>query len=318
VRHVVLVSDPIAAAGLALLTARPEIEVVPVVGDPAGLARELPRADVLLVRSATRVTAELIALAGKLKLIGRAGMGVDNIDVAAATQRGIVVLNTPGANTVSAAEHTFALLLALARRVPWAAESMRAGAWNRSAFGGTELAGKLLGIVGLGRIGLHVAGIARGFGMRLVAHDPFVPASRGADLGVALLPLEEVLATADVVTLHLPFAPDTRHLIDARCLALMKPTAFLINAARGGLVDEAALLDALERGALAGAALDVFDREPLPADSPLRAAPRLVLTPHLAASTAEAQERVSVELCGAVRDALLGGAVRGAVNGSGG
>ena len=152
-RHVVLVSDPIAEAGLALLAARPEIEVVPVVGDPAGLARALPRADALLVRSATQVTAELIAAGGRLRLIGRAGMGVDNIDLAAATQRGIVVLNTPGANTVSAAEHTFALLLALVRHVPWAAASMRGGAWDRSAFSGTELAGKLLGIVGLGRIG---------------------------------------------------------------------------------------------------------------------------------------------------------------------
>jgi D-3-phosphoglycerate dehydrogenase len=314
VTHVVVVSDPIAKAGLALLAARPEIEVVPVVDDPAGLARALPRADVLLVRSATRVTAELIAAGGRLKLIGRAGMGVDNIDLAAATRRGIVVLNTPGANTVSAAEHTFALLLALARRVPWAADSMRAGAWNRGAFGGTELAGKLLGIVGLGRIGAHVAAIARGFGMRLVAHDPLVPASRGADLGVALVSLDELLADADVVTLHLPIGPETQHLLDARRLALMKPTALLVNTARGGLVDEAALCGALERSALGGAALDVFDREPLPADSPLRTAPRLVLTPHLAASTAEAQERVSVELCAAVRDALLGDAVRGAVN----
>jgi len=316
-KHVVLVSDRIAEAGLTLLTARPELEVVSAVGDAAALRRELPRADALLVRSDTRVTADLIAAGPRLRLIARAGMGVDNIDLAAATRRGIVVLNTPGANTVSAAEHTFALLLALVRKVPWAAQSMRSGAWDRTALGGSELHGKLLGIVGLGRIGLHVAGIARGFGMRLVAHDPYVPAARGRELGVALVALDELLARADVVTLHLPLVDGTRHLLDARRLSLMKPTAMVINTARGGLIDEAALLCALERGAIAGAALDVFDQEPLPAESPLRRSERLVLTPHLAASTGEAQERVALEICGAVRDALLEGVVRGAVNGAG-
>ena len=316
-KHVVLVSDRIAEAGLTLLTARPELEVVSAVGDAAALRRELPRADALLVRSDTRVTADLIAAGPRLRLIARAGMGVDNIDLAAATRRGIVVLNTPGANTVSAAEHTFALLLALVRKVPWAAQSMRSGAWDRTALGGSELHGKLLGIVGLGRIGLHVAGIARGFGMRLVAHDPYVPAARGRELGVALVALDELLARADVVTLHLPLVDGTRHLLDARRLSLMKPTAMVINTARGGLIDEAALLCALERGAIAGAALDVFDEEPLPAESPLRRSERLVLTPHLAASTGEAQERVALEICGAVRDALLEGVVRGAVNGAG-
>jgi len=316
-KHVVLVSDRIAEAGLTLLTARPELEVVSAVGDAAALRRELPRADALLVRSDTRVTADLIAAGPRLRLIARAGMGVDNIDLAAATRRGIVVLNTPGANTVSAAEHTFALLLALVRKVPWAAQSMRSGAWDRTALGGSELHGKLLGIVGLGRIGLHVAGIARGFGMRLVAHDPYVPAARGRELGVALVALDELLARADVVTLHLPLVDGTRHLLDARRLSFMKPTAMVINTARGGLIDEAALLCALERGAIAGAALDVFDQEPLPAESPLRRSERLVLTPHLAASTGEAQERVALEICGAVRDALLEGVVRGAVNGAG-
>jgi D-3-phosphoglycerate dehydrogenase len=316
-KHVVLVSDRIAEAGLALLTARPELEVVSVVGDATALRRELPRADALVVRSDTQVTADLIAAGARLKLVARAGMGVDNIDLAAATRRGIVVLNTPGANTVSAAEHTFALLLALVRRVPWAAHSMRSGAWDRKAFGGTELHDKLLGIVGLGRIGLHVAGIARGFGMRLVAHDPYVPAARGRELGIGLVPLDELLAAADVVTLHLPLTDGTRHLLDARRLGLMKPTAVVINAARGGLIDEAALLGALERGTIAGAALDVFGEEPLPAESPLRRAERLVLTPHLAASTGEAQERVALEICSAVRDALLEGVIRGAVNGAG-
>jgi D-3-phosphoglycerate dehydrogenase len=314
-RHVVLVSDRIAEAGLALLRARPELEVVPVIGDATALRRELPRADALLVRSDTQVTADLIAAGTRLKLIARAGMGVDNIDLAAAARHGITVLNTPGANTVSAAEHTFALLLALLRRVPGAAQSMRSGAWDRKAFAGTELHGKLLGIVGLGRIGLHVAGIARGFGMRLMAHDPYVSAARGRELGVELVALDQLLAAADVVTLHLPLVDATRHLLDARRLSLMKPTAVVINAARGGLIDEAALLRALERGTIAGAALDVFGEEPLPAESPHRRAERLVLTPHLAASTGEAQERVALEICGAVRDALLEGIIRGAVNG---
>jgi D-3-phosphoglycerate dehydrogenase / 2-oxoglutarate reductase len=316
-RHVVLVGDRIAEAGLALLAGHPDLEVVWVAGDAARLRRELPRADALLVRSDTQVTADLIALGARLRLIARAGIGVDNIDLPAAARRGIVVLNAPGANTVSAAEHTFALLLALVRRVPGAAQSMRTGAWDRKAFGGTELHGKLLGIVGLGRIGVHVAGIGRGFGMRLVAHDPYIPVSRGLEVGVELVPLDDLLGAADVVTLHLPLVEETRHLLDARRLGLMKPTAVLINAARGGLVDETALLHALERGVIAGAALDVFGEEPLPADSPLRRSERLVLTPHVAASTAEAQERVSVEICGAVRDALLTGVIRGAVNGAG-
>jgi D-3-phosphoglycerate dehydrogenase len=316
-RRVVLVSDRIAAPGLALLTARPELEVVSAIGDATALRRELPRAEALLVRSDTQVTAALIDAGARLRVVGRAGMGVDNIDLAAAQRRGIIVLNTPGANTVSAAEHTIALLLALVRRIPWAAQSMRAGAWDRKTFGGGELHDKLLGIVGLGRIGLHVAGIARGFGMRLVAHDPYVPADRGRALGVELLELDALLAAADFVTLHLPLMESTRHLLDARRFGLMKPTAMVINTARGGLIDEAALLSVLEHGALAGAALDVYGEEPLPADSPLRRADRLVLTPHLAASTAEAQERVALEICSAVRDALLDGVIRGAVEGGG-
>jgi D-3-phosphoglycerate dehydrogenase len=312
--HVVVVADRIADAGFRVLRDSPALEVIPVVGDPAGLRRALPRAHALLVRSDTEVTADLIELGAELRVIGRAGIGVDNIDVPAATHRGIAVLNAPGANTVSAAEHTFAVLLGLVRHVPEAAQSMRQGAWNRKAFGGIELRGKVLGVVGLGRIGAHVAGIARAFGMKVAAHDPFLTEQRAQALSVELLPLDALLERADVVTLHLPLTDATRHLVDARGLALMKPTAVLVNTARGGLVDEAALLDALEGGRLAGAALDVFGEEPLPADSPLRGCPRLILTPHLAASTAEAQERVSLEICTAVRDALLTGDVAGAVN----
>lgn len=312
--YVVVVADRIAESGVRVLRESPELEVVSTVGAPERLPAELARAQALIVRSETQVSERLIAQAPGLVLIARAGTGVDNIDVAAATRRGVAVINAPGANTVSAAEHTFALLLAAMRKIPWAVASMRSGGWDRTAFAGSELRGKTIGVVGLGRVGSHVATIARAFGMRVLAHDPYLPESRARELGVDLLPLDELLPRVDVVTLHLPLTPETRHLIDRRRLALMRPTAILVNTARGALVDEAALLEALERGTLGGAALDVFDAEPLPADSPLRACDKVILTPHLAASTAEAQERVAQEICAAVRDALVTGAVVGAVN----
>ncbi len=310
----VVVADRVAESGLRLLRDEADLTVVSAVGSADALRRALPQADGLLVRSDTQVTADLIALGARLRVIGRAGIGVDNIDVAAATARGIAVLNAPGGNTVSAAEHTWAMLLALVRRIPWAAASMRTGAWDRKTFAGTELRGKVLGIVGLGRIGQHVAAIGRGIGMELIAHDPYLTEKRAQDLGVALLPLDDLLAQADVVTLHMPLADDTRHLLGAERLARMQPHALLVNTARGELVDEAALVEALEAGRLAGAAIDVYAQEPLPADSPLRSHDRLLLTPHLAASTVEAQERVSREICAAVRDALRSGDVGGAVN----
>ena len=311
---VVVVADRVADAGLALLHQAPGVEVVSVVGDGAALRRALPRAHALLVRSDTLVTAELIDLAPELRVIGRAGAGVDNIDVAVATRRGIPVLNAPGANTVSAAEHTLALLFALVRRIPWAAQSMREGAWDRKSFAGIELRGKTLGVIGLGRIGAHVARVARAIGMTVVAHDPYLPAQRAEDLGVVLRPLDDVLAAADVVTLHMALTETTRHLLDRARLARMKRGAVLVNAARGELVDEAALVEAVKTGHLAGAAVDVFAAEPLPADSPLRAESRLLLTPHLAASTKEAQDRTALEICQAVLDALDHGDVAGAVN----
>jgi D-3-phosphoglycerate dehydrogenase len=312
--HVVVVADRVAPAGLDLLRAEPALEVVVAAGDPERLATELPRAHALLVRSDTRVTKERIHAAPHLMVIGRAGTGVDNIDVDAATRRGIAVLTAPGANTVSTAEHTVALLLALLRRIPRAAASMGDGRWDRKRFAGTELFGKRLGIVGLGRIGIRVARVAKAFGMKVVAYDPYLPVDRADEIGTELLPLEDVLATADVVTLHLPLTEETRHLMNRERLATMKPGSVLVNAARGGLIDDEALLEAVESGPLAAAALDVFDPEPLSADSPLRRSDRLLLTPHLAASTSEAQDRVSVEICSFVRDALLTGSLRGAVN----
>ena len=311
---IVVVADRIADAGLSVLRAAPDVELRSAVGDAAALRKLLPEAHALLVRSDTQVTGELIGLAPALRVIGRAGIGVDNIDLATATRRGIAVLNAPGANTVSAAEHTLALLLSLVRRVPWAAQSMRAGAWDRKTFGGVELRGKTLGVVGLGRIGAHVASVARALGMRVCAHDPYLPEQRARDMGVELVALDDLLSQADAVTLHLPLTAETRHLLDATRLGRMKRGALLVNTARGELVDEAALLAAVTEGHLGGAALDVFATEPLPADSPLRASDRLLLTPHLAASTKEAQDRAALEICQAVLGALAQGDVGGAVN----
>ena len=313
--HRVAVADKVAEAGLKLLAQTPEIEVTNCAGKPREeLERALAGAHALIVRSETRVTADLLTRGPNLRVIARAGTGVDNIDVPAATRRGIAVMNAPGANTVSAAEHAMGLLLAQARHIPWAAEAMRRGEWDRKRFEGTELRGKTIGIVGLGRIGGHVAQLARAFGMHVVGHDPYLSPERAAELQVKLLPLDQLLGQADVVTLHVAHTEQTHHLINAERLKLMKPTAVLVNTARGELVDEAALAEAVREKRIGGAAIDVFAVEPLPADAPLRKLERVILTPHLAASTAEAQERVSVEICGAVRDALLVGDLSFAIN----
>src|SRR2546429_36815 len=223
-------------------------------------------------------------------------------------------MNSPGANTVSAAEHAMGLLLGLVRHIPWAAEAMRRGEWDRKRFEGTELRGKTIGIVGLGRIGGHVGQLARAFGMQRVGHDPYLAPERAAELQIKLLPLEQLLQQADVVTLHVAYTEQTHHRINAERLALMKRSGVLVNTARGELVDEGALAEAIRAKRIAGAAIDVFAVEPLPADSPLRQLPGVILTPHLAASTAEAQERVSLEVCTAVREALLSGDLSFALN----
>lgn len=311
---VVVVADKMDTVGLDEIRESDGFEVVSVVGDADALQREIPRADALLVRSATQVTEALMSRAPKLKVIGRAGIGVDNIDVEAATRRGIAVVNAPGANTVSAAEHTIALLLSLVRRIPEAVQSMRQGEWDRSRFGGTELRGKTMGLVGLGRIGAHVSGIAQAFGMKVLAFDPFLSPERARKMRVELVPLDPLLRVSDVVSLHAPMTDETRHLLDRERLAMMKPTAVIVNAARGGLIDAEALVEAVESGRLAGAALDVFDPEPLPPDSPLRSCERIIVTPHLAATTDEAQTRVSGEICSTVLRVLQTGDIGGAVN----
>ena len=314
VTYVVVVADRIADSGFALLNREQDIEVVSTAGDGDRLKEEIKRANGLIVRSDTQVTVDLMADAKELQVIGRAGVGVDNVDVAAATQRGIAVLNAPGANTVSAAEHAIGLLLANLRRISPAVSSMRAGKWARKEFPGTEMRGKVLGLVGLGRIGRHVATIARAFGMQIIAHDPYLPEARALELGIELVPVDELLGRADVISLHIPLTDDTRHFLNRDRIAQMKDSAVVVNTARGALIDDVALVAALDAGKLGGAALDVFDPEPLPEDSPLRSNEKITLTPHLAASTSEAQERVAIEICTAIRDALLTGSVGGAVN----
>ena len=308
----VLLADPISDEGLGPLLADERFQLVQ--RDDGDLARQLADVDAVIVRSGTILTRALIQAAPRLRVIGRAGVGVDNIDLDAATERGVAVLNAPAGNTTSAAELTFALLLSLARRIPAADRSMRAGEWDRTSFRGMELHGKTLGLVGAGRIGAEVARRARAFGMRIIAYDPYLSDERADTLGLVLAPLERVVAEADVLSLHVPFTEATENLIDADALGRMKPGAFLINAARGGVVDEDALIDALREGRLGGAALDVFADEPPPPDSPLRGLDGVVLTPHLGAATREAQRNVAQEIAAAVRAALADGDLSKAVN----
>lgn len=300
----VLVAEALGQAGLDRLAREHDVDV------RLDLARDqllhaLPDYDALIVRSQVKVDAAAIAAGTRLKVVGRAGVGVDNIDVDAATGRAIAVVNAPTANTLAAAEHTLALILALARRICAADASVRRGEWRRADFMGSELGGKTLGIVGLGRVGLAVADRARAFDMTLLGSDPIVNPDVAVAHDVRLVELDELLSAADIVTLHVPLVAQTRGLLDGPRLARMKHGAVLINVARGGLVDEAALADALTAGRLGGAAIDVFEHEPLD-DSDLLNAPNTVLTPHLGASTAEAQDRASLEVVEGVLDVLAG------------
>ncbi|HSS44997.1 MAG TPA: hydroxyacid dehydrogenase, partial [Thermoanaerobaculia bacterium] len=302
----VVVAEPVAAAGLDLLR-KAGHEVVELHGSPRDrLLSELSSADALLVRSATRVNAELLAAAPRLSVVGRAGVGVDNVDVPAATARGVLVINAPTANVVSAVEHTFALLFALLRKIPSAAASMAQGRWEKSKFLGSELAGKTLGIIGLGQVGSRVAVRARAFEARILGHDPFLSAEKARELGVPLVSLPELLAGSDIVTLHSTATEKGKPLLGREEFARVKPGAILLNAARGSLVDRQALLEALQSGRLGGAALDVFEPEPPDANDPLLRLPNVVSTPHLGASTVEAQERVSLQTVEAVIEALAG------------
>ncbi|MGE0640299.1 MAG: hydroxyacid dehydrogenase [Thermoanaerobaculia bacterium] len=309
----ILVADPLEASGLDILRASGAEVHVMAADERPRLAELVADADVLVVRSATKVTRTLLEAARRLRIVGRAGVGVDNVDVDAATERGVLVVNAPTGNLMSATEHTFALLFAVARSVPAADASMKRSEWDRKSFVGMELQGKTLGIIGLGRIGRRVASRAQAFEMRVVASDPFVDAAEAAELGVETMELEALLGVSDVVTIHAPALRETKNLLDARRLALMKPGAVLVNCGRGGVVDESALLAALESGHLAGAGIDVFAEEPTPRHD-LAGHRRVVATPHIGAQTREAQERIAVETATMVLAALDGKIPEAAVN----
>jgi D-3-phosphoglycerate dehydrogenase len=312
----VLIADKLAQSTVAALG--DQVEVRWVDGpDREKLLAAVPEADALLVRSATTVDAEVLAAAPKLKIVARAGVGLDNVDVDAATERGVLVVNAPTSNIHSAAEHALALLLSAARQVPAADATLREHAWKRSKFSGTEIFGKTVGIVGLGRIGQLVAARIEAFGTHVVAYDPYVSPARAAQLGIELLPLDELLARADFISVHLPKTSETAGLIDKDALAKTKPGVIIVNAARGGLVDEAALAEAVSSGHVRAAGLDVFSKEPC-TDSPLFELPQVVVTPHLGASTEEAQDRAGTDVAESVRLALAGEFVPDAVNVGGG
>lgn len=309
----VLVTEKLAETGLELLREAGHEVDVRLGLDEAELCQAIAGAHALIIRSATDVTSSVLDAADTLQIVGRAGVGLDNVDTEAATQKGVIVANAPTSNSASAAEHTMAMLLAVARNVPQAHRALVDGRWERSTWGGVELLDKTLGIMGLGNIGGLVAQRARAFGMRLIGHDPFVSPERARELGVEMMSLDELVAESDFLTLHLAKTPDTVGLINAQRLRLAKPSLRVINVARGGIIDEADLADAIERGVIAGAALDVFENEPT-TESPLFALPQVVVTPHLGASTAEAQDRAGVTIAEQVRLALANEFVPFAVN----
>jgi D-3-phosphoglycerate dehydrogenase / 2-oxoglutarate reductase len=313
---VVLVAEELSPAAIAQLESGFEVRYVDG-SDRAALLPALAGVDAVIVRSATRIDAEALAQAPNLRVVARAGVGLDNVDVEAATKAGVMVVNAPSSNTVSAAEHAVGLLIAVARHVPQAMASLKAGEWQRSRFTGAELYGKVAGILGLGRIGELVAQRLAAFSMQVIAYDPYVPTARAAQLGVRLVGLEDLLAEADFISVHLPKTAETSGLIGERELRLAKPGVLIVNAARGGIVDENALALALKDGRVGGAGIDVFATEP-PADSPLLAFPNVVVTPHLGASTHEAQEKAGTQVARSVRLALSGEFVPDAVNVQGG
>jgi D-3-phosphoglycerate dehydrogenase len=311
----VLVSDALSPAAVAIFKERGiEVDFQPNLGkDKEKLAQTIDGFDGLAIRSATKVTAKILEQARSLKVIGRAGIGVDNVDIPAATARGIIVMNTPFGNSITTAEHAITLMLSLARQIPEADASTRAGKWEKNKFLGVEISGKTLGVIGCGNIGSIVADRALGMKMRVVAYDPYLSDERARDLGVEKVALEELLRRSDFITLHTPLTDKTRNIINAESLALTKKSLRIINCARGGLIDETALFEALSAGRIAGAALDVFVTEPA-TDSPLFALPNVVCTPHLGASTSEAQENVALQIAEQMSDYLVRGAITNAVN----
>lgn len=311
----VLVTDKVAVDGLGPLLERDDVEVVEA-HDSSGadFQEALAESEALILRSATTVDDSLLEKAPQLRAVGRAGVGVDNIDIDAATKRGIAVFNAPNANTNAAAELTVGLMLAAARNIAPADASVRNKEWERARFKGVELKGKTLGLIGAGRIGSEVALRCQAFGMDVIVYDPYLTEERAAEFGAALVPLNEVLARADFISIHVPLTDETRGIVDAEALMRMKDDAFVVNASRGGVVDELALAGALHSGAIAGAALDVYETEPLAEDNPLRDAPNLILTPHLGASTREAQDGVATEVAQRIAELFETGDTSRALN----
>lgn len=308
----ILISDKLANEGVEILQAVKEFSVDCKFGiKPEELKAIIKDYDALIIRSGTEVTADIIEAADKLRVIGRAGVGLDNVDLPAATRKGIVAMNTPAGNTTSTAEHTMSLILSLSRNIPQACASLKSGKWERNKFSGVELHGKTLGIIGLGRIGSTVAGMAKAFGMKILAYDPYLSVEVAAKLGVEVSEVENLIKSSDYITVHIPKSVETKNMISDKEFAVMKKNARVINCARGGIIDEQALARALEQNRIAGCALDVFEEEPPAADHPLLKFANCVVTPHLGASTSEAQVNVAIEIAQTVRDALLG---RGIVN----
>ena len=312
----VLVCDPISQSGIDYLKQQDGLETV--VLDRRHTEEELlplvKDASAMAVRSETKVTKAILEAAPDMRIVGRAGVGVDNIDIEAATQNGVIVMNTPGGNTTATCELTFSMMMALARNIPQAHDSMSTGEWNRKAFKGVELYGKTLGVLGMGRIGGEVARRAVAFGMRVMAYDPYITPSRAKALQVELASLEDIYAAADFITVHMPMTDETRGMLNKDTFATMKPSVRLLNCARGGIINENDLCDALKEGKIAGAALDVYESEPLAEDSPLRNCPNLILTPHLGASTVEAQDNVGLEVAQGIADYLLHGSLMNSIN----
>lgn len=311
----ILVADPISESGFQVFQGNGKFQIDARQKLPLEeLKKAVADVDAIIVRSETKITAEVMAAGPKIKIVGRAGVGVDNIDVVAASRQGIVVVNVPGGNTISAAEHTVAMLLALSRNIPQANESLRQGEWKRSKFTGTEIQGKILGLIGLGRIGREVAKRCQSFGMSVIGFDPYTSEEYAKNFNIKLTTLEELYAQADYISVHVPLNDSTKHLFNAQTLEKLKPGVRLINCARGGIYDEKALAEALMSGHVKGAALDVFETEPPDKDNPLLSLPNVIVTPHLGASTEEAQVKVAQELAETLRDFFLTGAVRNAVN----
>lgn len=311
----ILVSDQLSEEGIKILKEVQEFQVdVKTDLKPEALKEIIKDYDGLIVRSATKVTKDIINAADKLKVIGRAGVGLDNVDLEAATQKGIIVMNTPAGNTISTAEHTMSMILSLSRSIPQANSSTKKGEWKRSKFMGVELYGKSLGIVGFGRIGKEVAKRAFSFGMKVFVYDPFLSRENAESIGVEVVELKQLFESADFITVHTPLTEETKHMISAKEFAQMKQGVRVINCARGGIIDEIALAEAIKQGKVAAAALDVFEKEPIPVDSELLKLDNVITTPHLGASTEEAQVNVAIEVAEIVRDALLGKGIRNAAN----